>query len=355
MKIMIDIGHPAHVHLFKNIIRQREKNGDEIMVTARDKDVVLKLLDAYRIPYHAIGKKQTGTLALAKEWIDREYKIYRLAREFQPDIMLGVLNPATVHVAKLVGAKSIIFNDSEPESIKYPIADKITVPYTDAIITLTSVHHDYGPKSIRVNSYKELAYLHPNQFMPDSGILRTAGINEGEKYALLRFVAWGAYHDIGQGGFSLEEKRELIAVLEQYMHVYISSELPLPEEFEKYRLPVPPEKMHDFLAYATLFISDSQTMTTEAALLGTPAIRCNSFVGEKDMGNFHELEKKYGLIYNFMFGAEAIKQTSKLLKIPDLKIQWREKQARLLSEKEEIIPAFMEIIEKLGDNKNQEK
>jgi predicted glycosyltransferase len=40
-------------------------------------------------------------------------------------------------------------------------------------------------------------------------------------------------------------------------------------------------------------------MTTEAAVLGTPAIRCNSFVGKRDMGNFIELEKKYGLIFNF--------------------------------------------------------
>ena len=345
MKIMIDIGHPAHVHLFKNIIWELEKRGDTILVTARDKDVVLKLLDAYQIPYHAIGKKQTGIIALTREWIVREYKIYKIAKNFHPDIMLGLLNPATAHVAKLIGAKSIIFNDSEPEAIKYPIEEKLTVPFANRIITLASVNHDYGPKSIRINSYKELAYLHPNVFTPNPNVLEQAGLKKGDDYVLLRFVAWGASHDVGEGGFSLEEKRTLIHQLQQKVHVYISSELPLPKEFEQYRLPISPDKMHDFLYYAKLFISDSQTMTTEAALLATPAIRYNSFVGEKDMGNFRELEEKYGLIFNFRNGTDAINKAMELLKTPGLKEQWREKQKQLLSEKEEIIPKFIEIIE----------
>ena len=45
-------------------------------------------------------------------------------------------------------------------------------------------------------------------------------------------------------------------------------------------------------------MGDSQTMATEAALLGTPAIRSNSFVGENDMTNFKVLENNYGLLRN---------------------------------------------------------
>ena len=42
-----------------------------------------------------------------------------------------------------------------------------------------------------------------------------------------------------------------------------------------------------------MVVADTQTIVTEAAVLGTPAIRYNSFAGENDMGNFVELEQKY--------------------------------------------------------------
>ena len=47
MRILIDIGHPAHVHYFKNFIWQMQKKGHEFMITARDKEVALNLLDKY--------------------------------------------------------------------------------------------------------------------------------------------------------------------------------------------------------------------------------------------------------------------------------------------------------------------
>lgn len=344
MKILVDMGHPAHVHLFKNLIWELEKQGHSVQVTARDKDVVLKLLDAYKIPYIKVGKKGSGTLALAKEWICRELQILSIARSFHPDVMIGVLNPATVHVAKLVGAKSVIFNDSEPEAIKYPIAEKITIPFANLIVTLASVKHDYGPTSIRVNSYKELAYLHPDVFTPDSSVLLEAGLAEDEEYALIRFVAWGAYHDVGEGGFRLEDKRLLITELEKRMKVYISSELPLSDEFEKYRLPITPDRMHDFMYYAKIFVSDSQTMTTEAAVLGTPAVRCNSFVGENDMGNFQELENKYGLIFNYRDAEDAIMKVRQLVLQSDLKAEWKEKREMLLKEKDSLTTYLVKAV-----------
>jgi hypothetical protein len=37
LKILIDIGHPAHVHFFRNAIRVLEGRGHDVKVTARDK------------------------------------------------------------------------------------------------------------------------------------------------------------------------------------------------------------------------------------------------------------------------------------------------------------------------------
>ena len=63
-------------------------------------------------------------------------------------------------------------------------------------------------------------------------------------------------------------------------------------------MPTPAAEIHSVLAYADLYVGDSQTMATEAALLGTPAIRSNSFVGPNDMTNFIVLEQQYNLLRN---------------------------------------------------------
>lgn len=345
MRILIDMGHPAHVHLFKNFIWEMEKKGHQVLVTARDKDVVTQLLKAYNIPYIPVGKKGTGSLNLIKEWIFRDLEIIRIARKFNPDILLGVLNPATAHAARLLGKVSITFTDSEPEIAKYPIADTITLPFTDVILTLSSVRHDYGKKEVRVNSYKELASLHPLRFSPNPDVLSIAGLTPRDEYALVRFVAWGAYHDMGQGGLTLDDKHALIRELEQSCRVFISSESPLPPEFEKYRLPIPPERMHDFLHYAKIFVSDSQTMTTEAALLGTPAVRCNSFVGKNDMGNFVELEEHYHLIYNCKDGSSVLSKVHELLQSSNLKDEWMRRREPLLKEKIDLTAFMVWLIE----------
>ena len=46
-----------------------------------------------------------------------------------------------------------------------------------------------------------------------------------------------------------------------------------------------------------MFIGDSQTMTSEAAVLGTPAIRCNSFVNR--ISYLEEEENTYELTFGF--------------------------------------------------------
>jgi len=340
MKILIDMGHPAHVHLFKNFIWEMEKRGHEIIVTARDKDVTRKLLEAYHIPYEPVGTMKSGMINLFMEWIYRDYKIFTIAKKFKPDVLMGVLNPAVVHSARLLGKKSIIFTDSEPEVVKYPIADLITIPFTDVILTLSSVRHDYGKKEVRFNSYKELAYLHPLWFTPNPSVLDNLGLKDGEDFILLRFVAWGAYHDLDRQGFNIKAKKNLIENIEPYARVFISSESELPDEFERYRIPIRPEQMHDFLYYAKLLICDSQTMTTEAAVLGTPAIRFNSFVGKQDMGNFLELEDKYGLIFNCDSEKTAMGVVANIFKIPNIKNEWLKRRENLLKEKIDVT-AFM--------------
>jgi predicted glycosyltransferase len=107
----------------------------------------------------------------------------------------------------------------------------------------------------------------------------------------------------------------------------------LPDDFDKYLLKIPKSRIHDILYYAKLVVADTQTITTESAILGTPVVRFNSFVGKKDMGNFVELENKYHLIFNFNDPEKAIVKAIELVQKPGLKSEWKQKRNRLLADK----------------------
>jgi len=293
MRILVDIGHPAHVHFFKNIIWKLEERGHEVKITAREKDVTLQLLNAYGFEYENLGEHFRNRINKALGLVKRDYKLLRTALKFNPDILVGLHNPYVSTVGKLIGRSSIVFVDSEP--VTYD--SLLTYPFADVICTPMLFRKDLGKKHVRFNGYKELAYLHPNYFKPDPAVIKGLGMDINQPFSILRFVRWQADHDRNQSGFDLEIKRSIVRKLEGYGKVFISSEGKLPPELEKYGLKVSPDKIHDLLYYAQILVCDSQTMATEAAILGTPVVRSNTLVGS--MSNFEELEKKYGLIYSF--------------------------------------------------------
>lgn len=337
MRILIDIGHPAHVHFFKNTIWTLEKHGHEVMVTSRDKDVAVDLLKAYNIPHIVLTTMGRGKIGLMKEWLIRDYKILMLAKKFKPDILTGILNPCAAHVSKLLGKKALIFNDTEHAIF----AEAITYPFTDVIITPSCFKKSLGKKQVRYNGYHELAYLHPDYFKPDPTVLDELGLSKEDIFVILRFVTWGASHDIGQHG--IQNKIRLVKELEKYGRVYITSEGRLDEELEKYKIKVSPEKIHDLLHYATLYIGEGATMATESAILGTPSIYISSLVGT--MGNFIELEQKYGLMFNYNDSDIAIKKAVELIQKPDLKNEWKQKRKVLLENKIDVTAFMVRFVE----------
>ena len=341
MKIVVDINHPAHVHYFKNFIWEMQKRGHEILITASEKDISYILLDKYGFSYTKIGNYGKSILQKMINIPILDLKMYLSVRRFQPDLFLGFGSIRAAHVSKLIGRPYIAFDDSEPS----PFEHILYVPFADAILTPTSFRKNFGKKHLLYKGYIELCYLHPRYFSPDPLSLEIIGENPDSKFVLMRFVAWNAMHDVGKKGFDLASKIRLVKEISKEMNVYISAEGVLPEELEPYKLKIPPEKIHDILYYSQMLIGDSQTMTTEAALVGTPAIRCNSFVGEQDMGNFMELERDYGLIFNFNDPKLAIEKAITLLKTPYLKVNWAEKRKALLHDKIDVTSLMVWFIE----------
>lgn len=339
MKILIDINHPAHVHLFKEFARIMIHKGHNILFTAREKDVAVTLLKEYELNYVSLGRHYKNMSGKLLGLIKYDYLMFKLARKFEPDVFLSMASIYAAHVAFLSRRPHIAFEDSEP----VPEHQILYVPFTPTILTPLNLNKDFGSKQIRYHGFHEVAYLHPNYFKPDLSIFSYLGIKPEQRYALLRFVSFNASHDIGIKGFSDEDKVYIVRELEKYGNVFITSEGNYPKELNKNIVQIPPSKIHDALAYASLYMGDSQTMATEAALLGTPAIRCNAFAASsKEMSNFIELENEYKLLLNVNIAnkEKAINKAIEYFKNSELKKAWQEKRKTIFSKKIDVT-AFM--------------
>jgi len=269
---MFDIGHPAHVHLFRHPIRILEERGWRVVVLARDKDVVLELLKAYGISHAAGSVAGSGALGLAGEFSEWVSKARRLIRAEKVDVVASVGSPAAAVAAKLEGAPHIAFNDTETaraqRAVYAPLSTRIYVP--------EALSADYGPKMERYKGLHDLSYLRPERFQPDSGVLKELGVDSGEPYAVVRFVSWSASHDVGPGKTTASDRKELVDAVSAKARVFISAEGEAPEGT---RLALPAERLHDALAYASLVVGDGATTATEAAVLGTPSVFASRFAG----------------------------------------------------------------------------
>jgi len=205
---------------------------------------------------------------------------------------------------------------------------------------------DLGKKQMRVETFKELFYLHPNYFKPNPEDVRLVGLEPGEKFSFVRFVAWNASHDLGHKGFTNEQKMELIKHLEKYGKVILSTEEDLPSEFDKYIKKVPHTKLHSVMSQAQLFVGDGLTMAFECNVMGVHSI----FTSELTSGAGDEMEQKYRLLYTIEDRENMVEETKKkideLLSKEDIEKVGKEKQRKLLEDKKDFNEWWVDYLEK---------
>lgn len=345
MNIIFDLGHPAHFHLFKNVINRLLENGHTYEIIARDKECLVDLIVNSGFNCHIVKRKKDGLVPLAIQNIKAFWLGLKLAKKHKSNFIVGTSIIAGP-VSRLTDAISIVFEEDDAKVV--PLLTGLAYPAAHYIATPTCLSfEDYGKKHLTYHGYHELAYLHPNRFNPDKNILNKLGIQPGQKYFLIRLVALKAHHDIGEKGVSTEQALKLVDLLKKHGKVFISSEKVVTGNLEQYILPTKPEEIFDVMAFADIVIGDSQTMTAEAAVLGVPALRCNSFVGR--LSYLQELESKYGLTYGFLpedFD-KLMQKLEDLLNEPNLKQHWLKKREIMLTECIDLSKWMLEKFEKL--------
>jgi len=291
MNILIDIGHPAHVHFFRNPINLLRQRGHRIAVTSRDKECVIDLLDSIGLEHRVLSRQRHGVLGLGVELIQRETALYRFSRGFKPDVMAEIGGIFVAHVGRLLGVPAIAFYDTENATLQnaltYPLASAVVVPRCYQ-----------GPlprrRHLRYAGYHELSYLHPEYFQPDLERAYAAGLaREGDTF-LLRIVSWRANHDIGEKGWTPDLLAGLIARLSPLGKVILSAEHATDPRFSPYIYRGPTADLHHLLAFCRLYVGESATIASEAAVLGVPAI----YAAATGRGYTDEQEARYGLVKN---------------------------------------------------------
>lgn len=334
MNILIDIGHPAHIHFFRYAIEKLQKDHN-ILVLARDKDIVINLMDDFHIPYVKLSKAKKGLFNIFVEFVIRELKFLKICLGFRPKVALNV--GGGFLMARALGITTLTFSDTEHAKLQ----NDILFPASNIIFTPMCFLKDLGKKQVRYEGFHELAYLHPNRFTPNPEILKELGLSESDRFFVVRMVAWGASHDIGHKTSSLQTKLDMIHKLEKHGRVFLSTESELSSEFEKFRLKINPTKMHDLLYYAYMYVGESGTMATESSLLGTPSILVSPLA--KLCGNHQELQGAE-MQYYFDTFEDAMPKITELLNTPDLKSEWHERTVKFLKKKIDVTNYIIERV-----------
>jgi uncharacterized protein len=339
MKIVVAVNHPGHVHMFKNFIIEMRKRGHIVIITSTEKDVTFNLLDNYGLNYINLGSYGNSLIQKLINLPIIDLKMYNKIKKFNPNIIVGVGSISAAHVSFLLRKKCIIFEDTEHSKEQI----RLYLPFAEAVCTPVCFKDNLGKKQVRYNGYHELAYLHPNYFTPNPEVLYELGLNENDPYVIMRFVSWSASHDVGQHG--INNKIDLVKVLEKYGKVFITSEARLDPKLERYRLKVSPEKLHDLLYYATLYIGEGATTASECAVLGTHAIYVNTL----RLGYTDEEEERYDLVYTFSNKENVEKKVSdkvsELLKNPNLKEEGKIKKENIIRDKIDVTTFMVQFVE----------
>ena len=346
MRILIDIGHPGHVHYFKNFINIMQEKGHDVLVTARDKEVTLDLLSKLKVQVLNRGKGGSGFIGKIVYLLKGDWFLIKAALKYKPDLFMSFGSTYAAHAAVVVGKPHIAYDDTEHAKFEH----LLYVPFTDKIVTGTSFKKDFGSKKhIRIKSNIKLAYLHPSYFTPSSKVLAKYQIDSSKPFFILRFVSWGASHDFGYQGIAMVGKNNLVEKLSQYGKLYISSESELPDHLKPFQLKIDPSDLHDILAYATFFIGEGTTTATEAALLGTPSIIISKLA--KLCGSLIEFEA-YGILSNYDSLEEAMPEIDKKLQnLTKAKETQKDKLNAMLAEYEDITAYMVSLAEQYDPKK----
>lgn len=286
-KIWIDVEEPKTAVMFNSLIKMFQKEGAELLITARNYDSTYNILDEKKIKYKKIGKHGGERLdEKLQTYIDRLRDLLPPIKRFSPDYFVTFSSVEGTRIAYGLRIPSIGFND-EPRN--EPVC-KLILPYLDDVITPNCVPKEWyvrlnadPEKLIRYNGIDEIGWL--SEYTPNPRILDKFELEKG-KFIIIR-------SEPSFASYFIDKLKAEETLMKQFFP-------PIYKEFpnHKYFLLVRTKKQEDFLRsqlkmylnnkniiinrylpnmvdlcfYGALIISGGGTIVRESSLLNVPSI-----------------------------------------------------------------------------------
>ena len=275
-KVWIDIDNSPHVPFFLPIIEELEKQGVEMVLTARNIYQVCELLDFFHLPCKVIGKhygknkfmKVFGTLV-------RTLQLAPTALRMRPNVAVSHGSRAQLMICKALGIPTIVMHDYEhstktgflePDWFLMPdvIPEGAMVRKTDTVMRYPGLKEDvYVPR-----------------FRPDPSILTQLGISQDELVVTLRPPATEAHYHNPESEILFAETMRLLSATPRVRAVTLPRNARQGQQLrEDWRdliasgqmlVPDKPVDGLNLIWFSDLVVSGGGTMNREAAALGVP-------------------------------------------------------------------------------------
>jgi uncharacterized protein len=325
--------HPAKFHQCRKTINTLKEQGHKVDIIITGRDILEELIVNEGWEYKKIfpnGRK----LKNVHIWISAGiYLMLTLWKLFWLTVgkryHFFITDDCLTFISRIKRGKSIFLTDDDLSAVPESSILMISANYILApdICNLGR----FNKKKLGYWGYKSIFHLHPNQFTPDINKIDESLSNQ--KYFFIRTVSATSTHDVGKRGIGDDLLREIIQFLEPYGRIVLNSERELPDDLKKYVLDFRKNDVSHFVAFSSIFISDSTTMCVESTLLGVPAIEIDDWFG--DFKQYYELNEKFQLLFGFSPDDKKgiYNKLDEILSMQDSKEEFMERRNKLFDEK----------------------
>ncbi len=332
-KILFFVYHPVEPQIYYSINNKLDKRFFETkFILFESEGIVEEMTKSFKIPYSKIGETTKNRFLRILFIPIVLIKIINIYIRFKPDIIFSATSPYAGLSAFLLNIPIIGWSDTETATFNNKISKRF---FNTIILPETFFGLINSTKIIKYNGYKELAYLHPNNFKVNKDVLTELNLNESDKIVLMRFSALNAMHDIGLKSEALVNDDKILEFIKNIENkynakVFISvTERNLDNRFEKYKLTIAPEKYIHLLSFCSLYIGEGTTTASEAGVLGVPWVN----IQKTKRGYLIDQENTYGLGIRTDDIDFAFRKAEEYLSDKNIKITWQKKRDKLLSDK----------------------
>jgi uncharacterized protein len=275
-KIWIDIDNSPHVPFFKPIMRELEKRGFEILLTARDTYQVCDLLKFHNLSCKVVGRHY-GKNKLLKVLGNclRAAQLLPMVAKARPDLALSHGSRAQTLICAVLGVPSIMMHDYE-HSTKTGFIEPNWILTPEVIPTATMSGH--RGRTLKYPGLKEDVYI--PQFQPDPSIVKMLGISPEEILVTLRPPATEAHYHNPEADILFGAALELFEATPNVRAVTLPRSVKQGAELRerwaalissgKMIIPSSPVDGLNLIWFSDLVISGGGTMNREAAALEVP-------------------------------------------------------------------------------------